>query len=432
MEDDEKPETSLPVLVHEPNPWSSIPADDDDDSGAPDTSLLPSYVPPDESNEHNVQTDTKNAEFSKTSPDPSVLKEFDPLVGYSSLNETWATVESHPPLQVSTKTTESSHQETTPPSEPTKPSRVSLPPVQTAPTFIASIPSSLATFAKNLAISPKRSITPPLPPPPRSSSLRHSHHSSLPVNILSSADSETSLLPKPLQEATQPVKTFDEQDNNQPKSDSTFDFQKFLDQMKSRGADPIAKYLRRYKLHYPMLGCNLQVFFPWSFLSNFAKKTYTVKEQIKVINDFLNVPMIIIYFLAQDYWFIFQFIADKMRTLEGSPWQHATQQESEHALDAMEKLVMNRLYELYGRFNLRISFLESWVYNSTFQPLLPPTSRTTDDIERDHVLRQRIMLFGWLMPEHLDIPFKDPKKAEEEIKGFLEFAQQGSFAVLVH
>lgn len=37
-----------------------------------------------------------------------------------------------------------------------------------------------------------------------------------------------------------------------------------------------------------------------------------------------------------------------MRSLEGSPWQHMTQQEFENALDAMEKLVMNRLYELYG------------------------------------------------------------------------------------
>lgn len=249
MEDEAKPEISLPVLAPEPNPWSSIPTDGDDDLEAPDTSLLPSYVPPDESNEHNVQTDTKNIELSGTSPDPSVLKEFDPLVSYSSFNEVqeeWAAVESRPTPQVSTKTTENNQiRQTTPPSESAKPSQASLPPVQT-PTFIASIPSSLATFAKNLAISPKRSITPPLPPPPRSSSLRHSHHSSLPVNMLSSADSETGLLRKPLQEATQPVQTLNEQDNNQPKPDATFDFQKFLDQMKSRGADPIAKYLRRY------------------------------------------------------------------------------------------------------------------------------------------------------------------------------------------
>ena len=30
-----------------------------------------------------------------------------------------------------------------------------------------------------------------------------------------------------------------------PKTDGQFDFQKFLDQMKTKGADPIAKYLRR-------------------------------------------------------------------------------------------------------------------------------------------------------------------------------------------
>lgn len=64
--------------------------------------------------------------------------------------------------------------------------------------------------------------------------------------------------------------------------------------------------------------------------------------------------------------------------------------------------------------------------DSTFQPLLPPLLRTTDDLERDHVLRQRISLFGWLREEHLDIPTggKDGQGGNE-VKGFLEFAQQG-------
>lgn len=65
--------------------------------------------------------------------------------------------------------------------------------------------------------------------------------------------------------------------------------------------------------------------------------------------------------------------------------------------------------------------------DSTFQPLLPPSLRTTDDLERDHVLRQRISLFGWLREEHLDIPLggKD-SQGGKEVKGFLEFAQQGT------
>ena len=44
---------------------------------------------------------------------------------------------------------------------------------------------------------------------------------------------------------------------------------------------------------------------------------------------------------------------------------------------------------------------------------------TTDDLERDHVLAQRISLFGWVEEKHLDVPEEDGSK------GFLMFAQQG-------
>jgi len=45
----------------------------------------------------------------------------------------------------------------------------------------------------------------------------------------------------------------------------------------------------------------------------------------------------------------------------------------------------------------------------------------TDDLERDRVLTQRIALFGWVEPAHLDIPTADGTN------GFLLFAQQGWF-----
>ena len=45
---------------------------------------------------------------------------------------------------------------------------------------------------------------------------------------------------------------------------------------------------------------------------------------------------------------------------------------------------------------------------------------TTDDLERDRVLEQRIALFGWIEPKHLDVP------EGEGSEGFLMFAQQGS------
>ena len=60
---------------------------------------------------------------------------------------------------------------------------------------------------------------------------------------------------------------------------------------------------------------------------------------------------------------------------------------------------------------------------STFTPQIahtnPPRPITTDDLERDRVLAQRIALFGWIDPSHLDVP------TVEGSNGFLLFAQQG-------
>ncbi|GJJ11315.1 hypothetical protein Clacol_005547 [Clathrus columnatus] len=368
QEEETKVEATL-ASSNEFNPWSS-------ESNIPPTATATATVDlATLAHDSNIETEENMDKPSIASTNTLVLKEFDPLAT-SSLNEAqgaWAAAaEGHTPIESSLETSETK-ESLEPPSQ--KPTQIPLTALQSAPAFISSIPSSLATFAKNLTISPKRSVTPPLPPPPRTSSLRHNHHSSLPVNVLPSLDTNANLPRSSSQEAIQSITSSNERNVHQSKLDGSFDFQKFLDQMKSRSADPIAKYLR-------------------SFLSNFAKKTYPVKDQIKIINDFLD------------------FIADKMRNLEGSPWQHATQQEFDHALDAMEKLVMNRLYEF------------------TFQPLLPPGSRTTDDIERDHVLQQRILLFGWLTPEHLDIPFKDPNQSEE--RGFLEFAQQDLSTVVLY
>jgi hypothetical protein len=52
--------------------------------------------------------------------------------------------------------------------------------------------------------------------------------------------------------------------------------------------------------------------------------------------------------------------------------------------------------------------------------MIPRRPVTTDDLERDRILSQRIALFGWIEEKHLDIP------EGEGSKGFLMFAQQGS------
>ncbi|KAF8527325.1 hypothetical protein JB92DRAFT_2698831 [Gautieria morchelliformis] len=327
--------------------------------------------------------------------DPSVLNELDPLATdpvQKNAREAWEGAESHPPpAQDPSNPNAATPIGSIPPSSPLprkdgppSPQSSSQMPVS-APATSSTFPS-LASLARTLTRSPKRSVTPPLPLPPRTSSLHHAHHASLPsvpTNLISSASPTTASLSDPISQTTSVV---DEQGNSSrttvssgsddviitssPKPDGQFDFQKFLDQMKTKGADPIAKYLR-------------------SFLSNFAKKTFAVNDQIKIIHDFLD------------------FISDKMRTMEGSPWQNSNTQNFDNAMEAMEKLVMNRLYEF------------------TFQPLLPPSQRTTDDLERDHVLRQRILLFGWLREEHLDIPIGgEGGPVGKEVNGFLQFAQQ--------
>ncbi|THV02504.1 hypothetical protein K435DRAFT_963018 [Dendrothele bispora CBS 962.96] len=148
--------------------------------------------------------------------------------------------------------------------------------------------------------------------------------------------------------------------------DAPFDFQLFLDQIKLRSAEPVAKYLK-------------------SFLSNFTKRTFTLNDQIKIINDFLN------------------FISKQMRECE--PWKTVSEQEFDNAMEGMEKLVMNQLYQ--------------YTFTPAISSTLPRRPLTTDDLERDRVLSQRISLFSsWIQEKHLDIP------VAEGSKGFIMFAEQ--------
>ncbi|KAI5895492.1 uncharacterized protein SCHCODRAFT_01088449 [Schizophyllum commune H4-8] len=158
------------------------------------------------------------------------------------------------------------------------------------------------------------------------------------------------------------------QDDGEP---PPFDFQRFLEQMNSKSAEPVSKYLK-------------------SFLSNFAKRTFTVNDQIKIINDFLN------------------FIAQRMRQTD--PWRKCTEQEFDNAMEGMEKLVMNRLYD--------------FTFTPSIPTLQPPRPVTTDDLERDRVLAQRIALFGWVEEKHLDIDLTSEEGDTSSAKGFLMFAQQ--------
>lgn len=172
--------------------------------------------------------------------------------------------------------------------------------------------------------------------------------------------------PQPPKEAGTPSQaTLEEQQRTEDKkqSDKTgkpsrpavpmppqFSFNRFLEQMKHRSAVPVNEYVK-------------------SFLRGFGKRSYRPQDQVKLIFDFVD------------------FISERMN--EAAVWAQLSPEEFDLASEAMEKLIMNRVYTL------------------TYAPAIAEEGRwtvQTDDLERDRVLRQRITLFSWVSEEHLDIP----------------------------
>lgn len=168
-----------------------------------------------------------------------------------------------------------------------------------------------------------------------------------------------------------------------PEPDLPFDFHRFLEQLRHRTADPVAKFLR-------------------SFLQEFGKKQWMVHEQVKIISDFLS------------------FIGNRMAQCD--VWRNVSEAEFDNAKEGMEKLVMNRLY------------------NQTFSPEIPPPEPSKsrrkganialgpgrkgqhqEDVERDDVLAQKVRIYGWIKEEHLDI-----KPFGEKGRKFLLLAQKGA------
>ncbi|CRK18827.1 hypothetical protein BN1708_003172 [Verticillium longisporum] len=175
----------------------------------------------------------------------------------------------------------------------------------------------------------------------------------------------------------------------EPEPTLPFDFHRFLEQLRNKKADPVARYLK-------------------SFLSEFGKRQWMVHEQVKIIGDFLA------------------FIANKMAQCE--VWRDVSDAEFDNAREGMEKLVMNRLY------------------TQTFSPAIPapqpipgakPKRRGgerpmgpgrkgqhQEDVERDDILTQKINIYGWIREAHLDIP-----PTSESGKRFLKLAQQELFKI---
>ncbi|KAG6002784.1 hypothetical protein E4U21_002774 [Claviceps maximensis] len=172
----------------------------------------------------------------------------------------------------------------------------------------------------------------------------------------------------------------------EPEPTLAFDFHRFLEQLRNKKADPVARYLK-------------------SFLSEFGKKQWMVHEQVKIISDFLA------------------FIANKMMVCE--VWRDISDAEFDNAREGMEKLVMNRLYA--QTFSpaiappMPIPGTRSRRRGADVSSLVGPGRRGQhqEDVERDEVLTQKINIYGWVKLEHLDIPsFGDSGRR------FLKLAQQ--------
>lgn len=153
-----------------------------------------------------------------------------------------------------------------------------------------------------------------------------------------------------------------------PEPDLPFDFHRFLEQLRHRTADPVAKYLR-------------------SFLSEFGKKQWMAHEQEKFVADFLT------------------FIANKMAQCE--VWRGISDAEFDNAKEGMEKLVMNRLYSqtFSPAIPLPIPTVNTRGKKKSMERLLGTGRRGQhqEDIERDDILNQKVRIYGWVEEEHLDI-----------------------------
>ncbi|KAG1907935.1 uncharacterized protein F5891DRAFT_1124725 [Suillus fuscotomentosus] len=323
-----------------------------------------------------------------------VLTQFDPFTNEDELSahQAWASSEGHPPPpRIPSRPSSRAHSRSaskdiqrdgpssrsgSPSPQPSTSSASSAFPSLAAIARTFSIPS-VATRARPRPLSMDAAKPIATPSPTTVSSFAQQQSQSTAPSPLSKqiplpsdyAASKTQSAPD-TRSATPAITSPSGSESPRKDKDPSFNFQKFLDQMKSRGAEPLGKYVR-------------------SFLSNFTKRTFTVNDQIKIINDFLG------------------FIATKMR--ETDIWRNATEEEFDNAMEGMEKLVMNRLYE--------------YTYTPCLPLLTPPRPVTADDLERDRVLSQRIALFSWVRPRHLDIPELESDDNDGNT-GFLEFAQQ--------
>lgn len=176
---------------------------------------------------------------SKRALDTNLLQEFDPLADKveSNARDAWASAEDHPaaPAPPPKPVLKELSPKAGRPNPPTTPKHQHRPSTNLdPPTSAAAQVTTFATLA-SLARSPFG---------------RRSRTSSLAQNALPESDSSAPPTPSkasaPLPQPPPATPSKDHDRMGDPsKPDPPFDFQKFLDQMKLKSAEPVAKYLRR-------------------------------------------------------------------------------------------------------------------------------------------------------------------------------------------
>lgn len=257
------------------------------------------------------------------------------------------------------------------------PRKSSLEPLHTAPDFSNKTPSSL----------PKSSSINNISQIPNKWAAGAGHDTPSPqdgggsVRTLKSENNNIFSSPGPGSVSSQAVTPLEP--NSEP--DLSFDFHRFLEQLRHRTADPVAKFLR-------------------SFLVEFGKKKWMAHEQGKIISDFLA------------------FIANKMASCE--IWRGLSDIEFDNAKEGMEKLVMNRLYSqtFSPAIPSPVPAPTGKIKQKTLDRLLERgrTGQHQEDIERDEILSQKVRIYGWVREEHLDI-----LSVGESGLRFLTLAQKG-------
>jgi hypothetical protein len=284
----------VPVLIDQAspvNPWSDNTVSDEKSNineeillQTPDPSLL----------DQSIATGFESISPPEDDPKPQVskdvLSQFDPLANMEeeAAREAWETSEAHPPPP---RTPSPVAAPTPPLKDLSKPSSPPESPQMSGGSSASSSFPSLAALARTFSIPLSRprplslDTAKAVPSPATLSSFASQQDTPRTDESTSGRDSATRRSTPSGSGTASPVPGARE------KGEIPFDFQNFLDQMKTRSAEPVSKYLRSYVIVIMTSYTILDLSICYRFLSNFAKRTFTVNDQVKIINDFLNVSL---------------------------------------------------------------------------------------------------------------------------------------------